>query len=253
MTDLGPDFPGPMGPDDDETDLTAAEHVLGLLEGQARARAAERASADPAFRARTEAWERRFASLTGEIAPVAPPADVWERIVQSIGSTSSPEAQVLPFPIRRRLIDNLAVWRTATAAMALAAASLVIVVLQPSHPPPAPASAAAEQIATLTNADGKALYIATLDPARNMMTIVPVNVVGAPDRSPEVWLIPAGGKPRPVGVLRALDAVNLPAPSAIMASATPRSVVAVSLEPKGGSPTGAPTGPVIASGQLKSV
>ena len=30
-------------------------------------------------------------------------------------------------------------------------------------------------------------------------------------------------------------------------------VLAISLEPKGGSPTGKPTGPVVASGDLKSI
>ena len=69
-------------------------------------------------------------------------------------------------------------------------------------------------------------------------------------RVPELWLIPADGKPRPVGLLHADQTVTLTLPPDLAVFAKNNAVLAVSLEPPGGSPTGQPTGPVIATGKL---
>ena len=72
-------------------------------------------------------------------------------------------------------------------------------------------------------------------------------------RVPELWLIPPDGKPRPVGLLRADQTVTLTLPADLAALAKKDAVLAVSLEPPGGSTTGLPTGPVIATGKLTSL
>ena len=74
-----------------------------------------------------------------------------------------------------------------------------------------------------------------------------------PTRVPELWLIPADGKPRSVGLLRADQTVTLTLPAEFAAFAKGDAVLAVSLEPPGGSTTGLPTGPVIATGKLTSL
>jgi anti-sigma-K factor RskA len=70
------------------------------------------------------------------------------------------------------------------------------------------------------------------------------------DRVAELWLIPADGKPRSLGLLRADRPVTLALSPNLAGQATAAAVLAVSLEPPGGSPTGAPTGPVIGQGKL---
>jgi anti-sigma-K factor RskA len=70
---------------------------------------------------------------------------------------------------------------------------------------------------------------------------------------PELWLIPADGKPRSLGLLRADRAVTITIPPNLMGQIVSNAVLAVSLEPLGGSPTGQPTGPVIASGKLTTL
>jgi len=253
MTDRGPDITGPEAPGGDDPDLAAAEQVLGLTDGAARLAAAERARADPAFAARLDAWERRFSPLIADVAPVRPPDAVWDRIAASI-ATPSPTSTadggaVIAFPARRRWLESLTLWRAAAAVSTLAAACLALVLMIPSKPATPPA----QQIATLTTPGGRVLYVATLDPARRTVTVAPVGDATAPDRSPELWIIPAGGKPRPVGLLPPARALSLPTSSAVVGDATPKAVLAVSLEPLGGSPTGAPTGPVIATGTLTSI
>ena len=72
-----------------------------------------------------------------------------------------------------------------------------------------------------------------------------------PRRVPELWLIPADGKPRPLGLLQRRPHRDHRDPARSRRRRPSRNaVLAVSLEPPGGSPTGQPTGPVIATGKL---
>jgi anti-sigma-K factor RskA len=65
-----------------------------------------------------------------------------------------------------------------------------------------------------------------------------------------LWLIPPDGRPRALGLLRGDRAVSIIVPTDLAALITGTAAFAVSLEPPGGSPSGAPTGPVIGQGKL---
>jgi anti-sigma-K factor RskA len=242
--------PGPPIDEEDGVDLTAAEHVLGLLEGEARRGAEARRRTDPAFRAEIEDWEEKLAPLTDAVDEVAPPAGLWRRIEQAVGE-SEPASNVVAFPPPRPAWDRVGPWRAATALSAAAAAAcVVLLILRPALPPRAPV--APTMVATLSAADGKPLYVAVVDRARRGVTVVPVSAATGAGRWPELWIIPADGKPRPVGMVGPVTPRLILASSALIAAAPP-AVLAVSLEPRGGSPTGAPTGPVIATGTLRAL
>jgi anti-sigma-K factor RskA len=83
--------------------------------------------------------------------------------------------------------------------------------------------------------------------------VVPAAFAADATRVPELWLIPADGKPRALGLLRADSAVTIVIPAALRPHASANATLAVSLEPPGGSPTGAPTGPVVATGKLTNL
>jgi anti-sigma-K factor RskA len=240
-----------IGPED-EADLAAAEHVLGLLDAEARAGAVARLRTDPAFAAAVAAWERRFAPLIEDVSPAAPPDRLWDRIATAI----APGAKVVAFPSKPRFWDRVGPWRAMTiGSLAAAAACLAIVVVRPGAAPapplPAPPPAGGELLAaTLSTPDGKAIYVATLDRDRRTMAVIPVATTDRGGRSPELWVIGAGGKPRAIGMLAATGAGRLHLGRAALLEAGAKAVLAVSLEPAGGSPTGAPTGPVIATGPL---
>ena len=232
---------------DDPRDDVAAEYVLGLLEGAARAEAAERMRRDPAFRAEVEAWEQRLAPLLDQVSPIEAPAGVWDRITASI----QPGANVVALPARReRIWRQVGAWRAATAVSAAAAAAfLAIIVLRPS-PALAPTTPrqGAVLAATLSTSAGKPLFVATIDRSGADVAIVPVGTVEGQGRYPELWIIAGVGKPKPVGMIQDRRPRSL-----ALADARPSDVLAVSLEPEGGSPTGAPTGPVIATGALRGL
>jgi anti-sigma-K factor RskA len=69
----------------------------------------------------------------------------------------------------------------------------------------------------------------------------------------ELWLIPAGDKPHSLGLIAPGRPVRIEVPRDLVERISAESALAVSMEPPGGSPTGQPTGPVIASGKLTSL
>src|SRR5215213_9903983 len=58
----------------------AAEYVLGTLDAEERAQADALILVDPNFAVKVREWERRLGELNVLVAPIEPPAPVWERI-----------------------------------------------------------------------------------------------------------------------------------------------------------------------------
>ncbi|HEY6830976.1 MAG TPA: anti-sigma factor, partial [Pseudolabrys sp.] len=155
----------------------------------------------------------------------------------------------LPAAARARssLWQSLALWRGltfATGALAVACIAALIYVGSAVRQQPLVAS---------IDGGGHRHFVATVDPGRDTIAVMPAAFSADPTRVPELWLIPPDGRPRPVGLLRADQTVTLTLPPDLAALARDNAVLAVSLEPPGGSPTGAPTGPVIASGKLTNL
>ncbi|HYZ62400.1 MAG TPA: anti-sigma factor, partial [Acetobacteraceae bacterium] len=123
-------------------------------------------------------------------------------------------------------------------------------------PGPAPQVAATQpapvMVASLTAKDGAGAVTISYDAREGRMLVNPVGM-DARGKSPELWVIPADGKPRSLGVIpdKGAAAMIVPAPArALMAGGV---TLAVSLEPEGGSPTGQPTGPVVMTGTMSRV
>lgn len=216
-------------------ELLAAELALGVLAGAERDAAAERAAREPAFARMVAAWEERLMPWAAEIAEVAPSPALWDRIAASLPAQAAPPAS---------LWQSLAFWRGLTFATgALAAACIGALIYIGNIPQQAPLIAAID-------GGGHHHFVATMDARSGTVAVTPAAFAADATRVPELWLIPADGRPRPLGLLRADRTVTLTIPRELVAHATRDAVLAVSLEPQGGSPTGLPTGPVIASGKL---
>jgi anti-sigma-K factor RskA len=218
-------------------ELSAAEYALGVLAGAERAAAAQRVARDRAFAALVAAWEQRFAPWAAEIPEVAPPPQVWERIAAQL-----PEAQRQ----RPRVWQSLVFWRGFGIMSALAAACLAVLLYL---------SAASQQAALVASIEGggQRIFIAVIDVKRATIAVVPAAYRPDPTRVPELWLIPPGGKPLPLGILPSDRATQIAIPATVADQARRDAGLAVSLEPRGGSPTGQPTGPVIGSGKLTNM
>lgn len=208
----------------------AAEYALGTLRGRARERL-KRWMRDDAELAREVAkWEARLAPLAQAVAPVAPPARVWNALQSRLDG-----ARKMSFSVWKALG-----WMASGAAAALIAVAVLLPAREPAHAAYVavlsdPKTSRAVLVATAGQAD-KVLRLNTLDPS--------IQVSG---RSLELWALPRDGKPKSLGVIGAeRAALGLDAPADKALGNVP--ALAISLEPPGGSPTGQPTGPVLYSG-----
>ena len=222
-------------PVSEDDDILAAEHALGLADAGARE------ASDPSFAAAVDAWRMRLDSLLGPER--APPPELWGRIAAGLPAND----------------DSARPWRFATfAASAVAAALLGVIVLRPGGEPPSPApriaatAPARMMVASLMPAEGGGMVSVTYDDREGRMLVNPVRM-DARGKTPELWVIPAGGKPRSLGVIPARAAATMIVPARMRGLIAGGATLAVSLEPQGGSPTGQPTGPVVMSGTMSRV
>lgn len=224
-------------------DVTAAEYVLGVLPAAERRMAERRVAAEPAFAAAVAFWEERLSVLADIVAPMPPPPDAWSRIEAAIA------AETAHGPAKS-VWQSLAFWRGLTAAStALAAASLAGIAYV-AHAP----SGRAPLLATLASSAGQPNFVATVTAQGDSLVIVPAALLTNDPRSYELWLIPSGEtRPRSLGLIQPGQPVRLNLPPGLAGRVATDATLAVSLEPPGGSPTGQPTGPVIATGKLTNL
>jgi len=209
--------------DEDDRNVLAGEYVLGLLEPDERASAETLRASDTEFEFAVLSWEFRLVPLVDEVPEVVPPATVWARI----------EAAIAPVARRR-------FWRPIGFSLAgLAVAGLAALFVVRSQNQPAPA----QEIASLSSKLGGSFVV---DKTATSLAVAEQNVNLPAGKVAELWLIAPGHNPLALGVLDPTRTVNTPLPPAGVAGL----VLAVSVEPPGGSPTGLPTGPVIAEGTI---
>jgi anti-sigma-K factor RskA len=218
-------------------ELLAAEYALGVLAGPDRTVAERRMARDRDFAALVAAWEQRLAPWAREIAEVAPPPNMWDRI-----------AAELPAQPARRVgfWNSLAFWRGFAVASALAAACLAVVLyfgVITQQPP---------LIATVES-DGRRLFVATIDPKRSTIAVVPAGYIPDPTRIPQLWLIAGDHAPLAIGPLSADRTVVIALPPELADKAKGNAALAVSLELPGASLKDGPKGPVIGKGILTNL
>jgi anti-sigma-K factor RskA len=232
--------------DDGNDELRYAEYVLGVLDADARAAVAHEVATTSEAAVAVALWQRRLMPLADEIDELTPAPNVWTRIHDTLQLATPDRAQP-----RKGLWDNLQLWRwLGIGASALAVALLVVVSLPRTARTPTVVSAG-YMASTIQQDNGSTGWIATMDLEHARMVVVPAMPVAfAKGRAPELWLIPAGGKPISVGMIARDKPVTLTLDPALLAQLGPTAALAVSVEPMGGSPTGQPTGPVIGKGAI---
>lgn len=212
----------------------AAEYVLGTLRGAARARFRRWMREDAAISRAVSEWEARLGPMALSVAPRRPPARVWAEIQSRLGSPRTASEGKNRF------------WRTVGLLASGAAAALIFMTLL--LPPQQPASTAA-YVAVLSDPKTQrpVLYVTAGRNDRQLRVKALDPSIHVANASLELWALPKGGKPKSLGLIPGEKGVLQLASIADLAlSDVP--MLAVSLEPRGGSKTGAPTGPVLYSG-----
>lgn len=236
-----------IGPDGGGDDIIAAEYVLGVLPVEERRQAALRIDAEQAFARLVDRWEVYFAPLAAGYASVEVPAAVKaaiDRRLSSSGVASGQPAAAVP-----GIASSLAFWRTLAVA-ALAALALYIALPFVSPPTEAPR---AKFVASLAADGSDVRYLAVYDPRTDDIGMSHVSGPVPEGRNFELWVIEGQQPPVSLGVIPAGPSVRLPVSEALRAKMVSGAVFAISVEPEGGSSTGAPTGPVVAAGDLRAI
>ena len=228
----------------DLPDRLAAEYVLGTLGGGARRRFDTLLPAHPALRRAVDAWERRLLAMALRAEPVAPTASSWSAIEARLGWQATGPAPA-PAVVAATVASGASARRALRFWKAFSALASIAVLLLGMLLRLAPAEA--PMVVVLRATQGNELLVAGLSANRREVSIQPVQPVALkPENSLELWALPKAGPPASLGLvsakgLTALSKRTLPADT---------KALAVSLEPAGGSPTGAPTGPVLFVGDL---
>ena len=244
----------PEDMDDMSADETLAmDFALGALDRADRRAADLRLRSDPAFRALVDDWTSRLAPLDGETADVVPPAEIWAAISAEISPSLRPAAAPAAAPVARpSLWQSLTLWRGMSFA-GVAAALVAVAQVNPPAPPPVPGAPPQLLVAALAGADGKPLLSAAYDPLRGAVVLTPATQRQDEGKSAELWVIEGKNPPRSLGVIDIKDPNKHVITSDQLRGLESGATLAISIEPYGGSPTGQPTGPVVATGTLRAV
>lgn len=226
--------------DPDPDTVTAAELALGLLEGQALRDAEMRRRGDILFSEKVARWERHFALWFERWPEAIPPESAREALMRTIGIKPAN--------------DNPRSWKVATFLGTAVAAALVMFLAVRQAPSPVEIPAAEPSrflAAALTAEDGVTRVPVLIELPGKRLRMPPAIDVPA-GRSAQLWLIAGDDRLAPIGILQTSDR-GLSAQVSLPNRVAEGAVLAISIEPMGGSPTGRPTGPVVASGALASI
>lgn len=216
---------------EEEDDALAGEYVLGVLDLAERAAVERRLRSDTGFALQVAAWERRLVGLNDGFAEVAAPALMPQIEARLFGKPDATTAR----PRRGASGWWMRFVSGAVIAGALAALALTVV------PPPTLQGPVLQ--ATLQGEGQPLVFSARFDTTAGELTVSRTGGTAAEaGQVHELWLIAGDAAPVPLGLIENEELrTTLPA-------LPEGAVLAVSLEPAGGSTTGAPTGPVLVTG-----
>jgi anti-sigma-K factor RskA len=219
----------------------AAEYALGVLPHAERQTFARRLESDAALRDKVRFWEMHFASLAEEIAPATPPAHLRGAIEKTLFAAGTTPAT--------GWWQSLALWRGVSLA---SLAGLVVAVGLLARGPETAPEPGPSLVSELRSETGAVNLVVLYDARKGELRLNRTQGTAATGRDFELWLIEGGNAPVSLGVLPASATGILPVREALRAKLE-NSVLAISDEPAGGSPTGQATGTVLATGKVTEI
>ncbi len=213
----------------------ASEYVVGTLQCGARKRFERWMMESPRLRRQVWYWERRLEPFNNSLPKIEPPAQLWDQIEQRLFAESVPVADK----------RGARFWRWSAL---LAMASLLIMLVWT----PLPEQSRQGLVAVVQSEQAQPLWVMNTSATTHSLTLraLPPVVVNA-EQDYELWLLSDKGVPISLTVLPTEGAeLRITLSEDQVRELLKSRSLAISLEPKGGSPTGQPTGPVVYQSQL---
>lgn len=208
-------------------DLQAAEYTLGLLSAEERLAFENEMATRPELKAVMWRWQEVLCGLDRTTEPVKPSDQLWRRIDATLNKTAS-----------HRKPQRLLNW----AGWAVAAALAGVIIFKPATQP------VSHPIAVLNPSAGTSQFVVSYSPTNHTITVTGLNVTTGNDHSLQLWLIQGNAAPKSLGLLDKRSNILSIQASQINSQA----LLAVSLEPKGGSLGVLPTGPILYKGIIST-
>jgi anti-sigma-K factor RskA len=212
-------------------DELAAQYVLGTLRGPARRRFERYCQHNSSALLAVRRWEDRLVDLVADVIPVEPSALLWERIKFRVRRDPGLRA--------RSTSAASSTWR-----FAIAAGTGVLAIAFGMWTGFGPGST--QLVATVSDQQAQLWRIEAPRARDELRVSAGDNLALDPARAYELWALPGeGAAPVSLGLMPKSGRGTLELSDAQRVALSRSRQVAVSLEPPGGSPTGAPTGPVL--------
>jgi anti-sigma-K factor RskA len=235
------------GSEDDR--VLVAEYALGLLEGSEKAVVAHRVANEPALRAEFGVWRDRLSSLDAQFTEVAPPSGALSKVEKRLWGDVDTAANRGGFwgwwnslPALRGMV---------TAGYLLAFGALGYIAMTPRVDPNVLAT---QLVAAIQAQDGFGVeFVAVYDQANSEVRIRALNGEPLGDQDYELWYIKGDAPAVSMGVLPVDERREIVLDDATKANIAAGTVFAVTLEQKGGSPTGVAQGPIVAVGTATEI
>jgi anti-sigma-K factor RskA len=228
----------------------ASEYVLGTLRGAARDRFEFVRMTNPNVESAIHYWESQLNNMAIDIKPIAPDKDVWDSIEKRLGFRSDDFAPIdritdvgpnenIPSDLPDKPSANQP-WKMLSGFAVAASLVLAILFYQSETAVDMPTS-----IAVFSNAEAQTLWSVEVKEDKLFIRSTQ-NLPQLPNNDYQLWIVPASGQaPISIGLLQQSGGFELAKPE--MFDDIIIAALAISLEPKGGSPTGAPTEVLYAS------
>lgn len=221
----------------EQNDFLAAEYVLGLVDELTRKRLDKQLIDDADFAAQVTRWQKAFSGIDVTTKDVTPAPEVWRNIARDINQTAHP-LQKAPDRLRT------AAWSGWALAAALAG---VLVFTYVSRPEPA---APMQPVAVLSGTQPGQQFVVSLNKAASVIEVSALNVTLPQSKNLQLWLIKGTNPPRPLGLVTRNEGNAFSLGTQTLDN---DSVLAISLEPVGGSKQAGPSGPVVFQGKISSL
>ena len=231
--DIGGDFGG--------RNALVAEYVLGLLSSAEHDRVGRLIEDNQALRAERDFWVSRFAALNAEFEATPVPAHLYAAIeARAFGD-------VVKAGRKASFWDSLALWRgIAAGALAVAIVAVGFNVMRPGFDAD---GMAVQLVAALQAHEGSGIeFVALYEDGQVRITSLKGEAV--PEHDYELWYINGDNPAVSMGVVPVNAKLEIPVDSSIIG---PGTVLAVTLEQTGGSPTGVAQGPIVALGSATPI
>ncbi|WP_430442357.1 anti-sigma factor [Shinella sp.] len=225
-----------------QDEVIAGEYVLGVLSAEARRRVEQRMKSDQPFSLLVERWQSDLSSFDEDYQQATPGAAVFSQIEGRLFGAQ-------PSPVTPGLWNAASFWRWVSLGTSTVAVSALVYasgVFQPY-------SSRGPVVAELSAPDNPVNLLASFDASSGRLKIVPVAAGRSQEKSLQLWFVPGSGNPQSLGVFEPNTDGELIIPADLRQTIGAGATLAVSLEPFGGSPTGLPTGPIVASGTARQL